>query len=75
MMLLELICCLYVNSYLLGLLLELLDRSLVDTTALVDQMAGGGRLARVDVANDHDVDVNLLLNHLVGLDQSRLRNS
>ena len=74
-MLLELICCLYVNSYLLGLLLELLDRSLVDTTALVDQMAGGGRLARVDVANDHDVDVNLLLNHLVGLDQSRLRNS
>merc|ERR1719220_314908 len=62
-------------AHLLGLLLELLDRSLVDTTALVDQMAGGGRLARVDVANDHDVDVNLLLNHLVGLDQSRLRNS
>ena len=51
---------------LLGLLLELLDGPLVDATALVDQVAGGGRLARVDVANDHDVDVNLLLDHLVG---------
>ena len=57
-------------SYLLGLLLELLDGPLVDTTALVDQVAGGGRLAGVDVANDHDVDVNLLLNHLVGLGRS-----
>jgi hypothetical protein len=26
-------------------------------------MAGGGRLARVDVADDDDVDVNLLLSH------------
>ena len=53
-------------SYLLGLLLELLDGPLVDATALVDQVAGGGRLARVDVADDHDVDMNLLLDHLVG---------
>jgi hypothetical protein len=26
-------------------------------------MAGGGRLARVDVADDDDVDVDLLLSH------------
>ena len=34
---------------------------LVNTTALVDQVAGGGRLAGVDVADDDQVDVNLLL--------------
>ena len=49
--------------YLLSFLLELLDGTLVDTTALVDQMTGCGRLARVDVANDDDVDVGLLLWH------------
>ncbi len=32
-------------------LLELLDGSLVDTTALVDQMAGGSRLSTVDVCS------------------------
>jgi hypothetical protein len=26
-------------------------------------VASGGRLARVDVANNHDVDVGLLLTH------------
>ena len=31
-------------------LLELLDGTLVDTAALVDQMTSGRRLARVDVA-------------------------
>jgi hypothetical protein len=60
-------------------LLELLDGTLVNTTALVDQVcipyvsmyaplsiekrmltAGGGRLAGVDVADDDDVDMNLL---------------
>lgn len=46
-----------------GFLLELLDGSLVDSTALVDQMAGGGGLAGVDMANDHDVDVGLFLSH------------
>jgi len=53
-----------------GFLLELLDRTLVDTTALVDQVAGGGRLAGVDVADNDDVDMNLLLTHVdgVGLD-------
>lgn len=35
-----------------SLLLELLDGTLVDTTALVDEMAGGGRLAGVDVTDD-----------------------
>ena len=60
--------------HLLGLLLELLDGPLVNTTALVDQVTCGGRLAGVDVADDHDVDVNLLLNHLVGSDRSRLRS-
>ena len=51
---------------LLGLLLELLDGPLVNATALVDQMTSGGRLARVDVADDDDVDVQLLLSHVVG---------
>merc|ERR1740131_611470 len=42
---------------LLGLLLELLDGPLVNATALVDQMTSGGRLARVDVADDDNVDM------------------
>merc|ERR1719429_405526 len=44
-------------------LLELLDGPLVNTSALVDQVTGGGRLARVDVANDDNVDVSLFLTH------------
>merc|ERR1712106_260922 len=39
-------------SRLLGLLLELFNGSLVDTTALVDHVAGGGGLAGVHVADD-----------------------
>ena len=66
MMLLELICCLYVNSYLLGLLLELLDRSLVDTSALVDQVTGGSGLAGIDVTDNDEVDLILLLGHGYG---------
>ena len=46
-----------------GLLLELLDGPLVNTSALVDQMTGGGRLARVDVADDDNVDMDLFLSH------------
>lgn len=42
-------------------LLELLDGPLIDTTALVDQMTGGGGFAGVDMADDHDVDVYLSL--------------
>jgi len=41
-------------------LLELLDGTLVDTTALVDQVTGGGRLAGIDVADNDDVDMGLL---------------
>ena len=33
-------------------LLELLDGTLVDTTALVDQVTSGGRLAGIDVADN-----------------------
>merc|ERR1712002_244329 len=50
-------------AHLLGFLLELLDDTLVDAAAFVDEMAGGGRLARVDVANHHDVDVQLFFAH------------
>ncbi len=46
-----------------SLLLELLDRALVDTTAFVDEMPGGGGLAGIHVADDHQVNVNLLLAH------------
>ncbi|GET87561.1 elongation factor 1-alpha [Leishmania tarentolae] len=45
------------------LLLELLDRALVDATALVDQVASGGGLAGVDVADNHKVHVHLILAH------------
>ena len=44
-----------------GFLLELLNSSLVNTTALVDQVTSGGGLAGVDVSNDDQVDVNLIL--------------
>jgi hypothetical protein len=46
---------------LLTFLLELLDGTLVDTTALVDQVTSGGRLAGVDVADNDHVDVSLVL--------------
>jgi hypothetical protein len=44
-----------------GFLLELLDGTLVNTTALVDQMTSGGGLSRIDVTNDDDVNVSLFL--------------
>merc|ERR1719334_2970580 len=50
-------------AHLLGFLLELLDDTLVDATAFVDEMAGGGRLARVDVADNDDVNVQLFFTH------------
>jgi hypothetical protein len=50
-------------SHLLGLLLELLDGSLVDTTTFVDQVTSGSGLARVDVSNNDNVNVNLFLSH------------
>ena len=44
-------------------LLELLDGTLVDTTALVDQVTSSGGLSRIDVTNDDDVNVSLFLTH------------
>ncbi len=42
-------------------LLELLDGTLVNTSALVDQVTGGGGLSGIDVADNDDVEVKLLL--------------
>ena len=53
-------------THLLSFLLELFNRSLVNTTALVNQMTSGGGLSRVDVSNDDDVDVGLFLRHVDG---------
>lgn len=50
-------------THLVGLLLILFNGTLVDTTALVDEMASGGGLARVDVSDDDNVDVSLLPTH------------
>jgi len=46
-----------------SLLLELLDGTLVDTTALVDQVTSGGGLTGIDVTNDDEGDVDLFLGH------------
>jgi len=50
-------------SHLLGLLLELLDGSLVNATAFVDQVTSGGRLSGVDVTNNDDVNMSLFFTH------------
>jgi hypothetical protein len=44
-----------------GFLFELLNGTLVNTTALVDQVSSSGGLARIDVTNDNDVNVSLFL--------------
>jgi len=49
-----------------GFLLKLLNGTLVDTTALVDQVTGCGGLAGVDVSDDDDVDMSLFLTHVGG---------
>ena len=49
-----------VCSYLLGFLFEFFNSPLVDSTALVDQMPGGRRLAGIDMTNHDNVDMNLL---------------
>jgi hypothetical protein len=52
-----------------GFLLELLDSTLVNTTALVDQVTSGSRLAGIDMADNDDVDVLLLsLTHFDGIE-------
>lgn len=57
-------------THFLGFLLELFDRTLVDTTAFVDQMAGSGRLARIDVSNYDNVNMSLFFSHLGWLFQN-----
>ncbi len=54
-------------TYLSGFFLELLDGSLIDASTFVDEMSGGGGLARIDVADNHDVNMNLFLTHIVNL--------
>ena len=49
--------------HLSSLLLEPLNHTLVNTTKLVDQMTSGSRFPRIDMANDHNVDVKLLFTH------------
>jgi len=44
-------------------LLELLDSTLVNSTAFVDQVTCGGGFAGIDVADNDDVDMELLLTH------------
>lgn len=48
-------------SEFVGFLLELFNGTSVNTTALVDQVTGGGGLAGVDVSDDDDVDVSALV--------------
>jgi len=50
-------------AHLLGFLLEFFDDTFVNTTAFVDEMAGRSRLARVDVTDDDDVNVELFFSH------------
>lgn len=50
-------------AHLSGFLLELLNGTLVDTTALVDQVTGGSGLATVDVSDDDDVDMSFVFTH------------
>ena len=55
---------------LLRLLLELLNGPLVNSSALVDEVARGGGLARVHVANHYDVHVGLFLAHVAALERA-----
>lgn len=52
------------DTYVLSFLLVLFNGTLVDTSALVDQVSGGGGFTRVDMANDDDVNVCLFLSHV-----------
>ena len=54
-------------AHVVGLLLELLDDALVNAAALVDQVAGGGALARIHMSYHYKVDMCLFLRHLNAL--------
>jgi len=60
-------------AHLLGLLLELLNDTLVDTTAFVNEMASGSGLAGIDVSNDDNIDVQLFFTHFEGGLQSYVK--
>ena len=44
-------------------LLELLDSSLVDTSALVDEVTGSRGFTGIDVADNDDVNMSLFFSH------------
>lgn len=52
-----------ISTNLRSFLLKLLNGSLVNPSTLVNEMASGGGLARVDMTNNNNVDVNLFLGH------------
>jgi hypothetical protein len=54
-------------THFFGFLLELGNGSLIDTTALVDQMTSRGRFTRVDMTNDDKIDVNFFFTHYVNV--------
>lgn len=51
------------QPHLCGLLLKPVDGPLVDAPTFVDEMPRCGGLARIHVADDHNVDVGLLFAH------------
>merc|ERR1712048_799554 len=46
-----------------GFFLEFFDGSLIDTTAFVDQVTGGGRFTGIDVTDDDNVDMTFFFSH------------
>jgi len=50
-------------THFLGFLLELLDSSLVDTSALVDEVTGSRGFTGIDVADNDDVNMSLFFSH------------
>jgi len=51
-------------THLSSFLFELFDSSLIDTTALVDQVTSGGGFAGVDMTDDDERNVSLFFSHL-----------
>ena len=57
------------RTYFCSLFLEFFDGSLVNPTALVNQVASSSGLARVYVSDNDDVEVSLFLSHFVGCEE------